>query len=298
MFSIQQILTLFLTLTMELSLASCGAEGTVQPAPETPEPPAQVQETPEPAPNPSPEPELEVTPGTEVYRGFQMDNVLHAPEGDIHYHIYVPDSYDGSESYALFLTLPGYEGLYFQGMGQNLHSGDFAFESLNYNDKMIVAAPQLSDWGETSAEQTIALTEYLLDAYNIDPDRVYAEGYSGGGETMSQVMGLRPDLFTAYLQCSSQWDGAYEPVVEARVPVYFAIGESDEYYGSEPSREAYDQLHELYTQAGLSEEEIDQLLVLDIKDADYFRAGGAPNQHGGGNLFARDPEIMGWLFGQ
>ena len=298
MFSIQQILTLFLTLTMELSLASCGAEGTVQPAPETPEPPAQVQETPEPAPNPSPEPELEVTPGTEVYRGFQMDNVLHAPEGDIHYHIYVPDSYDGSESYALFLTLPGYEGLYFQGMGQNLHSEDFSFESLNYNDKMIVAAPQLSDWGETSAEQTIALTEYLLDAYNIDPDRVYAEGYSGGGETMSQVMGLRPDLFTAYLQCSSQWDGAYEPVVEARVPVYFAIGESDEYYGSEPSREAYDQLHELYTQAGLSEEEIDQLLVLDIKDADYFRAGGAPNQHGGGNLFARDPEIMGWLFGQ
>ena len=298
MFSIQQILTLFLTLTMELSLASCGAEGTVQPAPETPEPPAQVQETPEPAPDPSPEPELEVTPGTEVYRGFQMDNVLHAPEGDIHYHIYVPDSYDGSEAYALFLTLPGYEGLYFQGMGQNLYSEDFAFEALNYNDKMIVVAPQLSDWGETSAEQTIALTEYLLDAYNIDPDRVYAEGYSGGGETMSRVMGLRPDLFTAYFQCSSQWDGAYEPVVEARVPVYFVIGESDEYYGSEPSREAYNQLHELYTEAGLSEEEIDQLLVLDIKDAAYFTEGGAFNQHGGGFLFAQDPEIMGWLFGQ
>ena len=298
MFSIQQILTLFLTLTMELSLASCGAEGTVQPAPETPEPPAQVQETPGPAPDPSPEPELEVTQGTETYRGFQMDNVLHAPEGDIHYHIYIPDSYDGSEAYALFLTLPGYEGLYFQGMGQNLYSEDFAFEALNYNDKMIVAAPQLSDWGETSAEQTIALTEYLLDAYNIDPDRVYAEGYSGGGETMSRVMGLRPDLFTAYLQCSSQWDGAYGPVVEARVPVYFVIGESDEYYGSEPSREAYNQLHELYTEAGLSEEEIDQLLVLDIKDAAYFTEGGAFNQHGGGFLFAQDPEIMGWLFGQ
>ena len=294
MFSIQQILTLFLTLTMELSLASCGAEGTVQPAPETLEPPAQVQET----PGPAPEPELEVTQGTETYRGFQMDNVLHAPEGDIHYHIYIPDSYDGSEAYALFLTLPGYEGLYFQGMGQNLYSENFAFEALNYNDKMIVVAPQLSDWGETSAEQTIALTEYLLDAYNIDPDRVYAEGYSGGGETMSRVMGLRPDLFTAYLQCSSQWDGAYGPVVEARVPVYFVIGESDEYYGSEPSREAYDQLHELYTEAGLSEEEIDQLLVLDIKDAAYFTEGGAFNQHGGGFLFAQDPEIMGWLFGQ
>ena len=298
MFSGQQILSLFLILTMELSFASCGAEGTTQPTPEMPEPPTQVQETPEPAPAPSPEPELEVTEGTETYRGFQMDNVLHAPEGDIHYHIYVPETYDGSEPYALFLTLPGYEGLYFQGMGQNLYSENFAFEALNYNDHMIVVAPQLSDWGETSAEQTIALTEYLLGRYNIDQERVYAEGYSGGGETMSQVMGMRPDLFTAYLQCSSQWDGAYEPVVEARVPVYFVIGESDEYYGSGPSQEAYDSLRELYEQAGLSQAEIDQLLVLDIKDADYFRDGGAPNQHGGGNLFAQDPEIMGWLFKQ
>ena len=301
MFSIQLLLTLFLTLAMELGLTACGAEAAVQPSPETPEPPAQVQETPEPAPDPAPEPPepgLEVTEGTETYRGFRMDNVLHAPEGDIHYHIYIPDSYDGSEPCALFLTLPGYEGLYFQGMGQNLYSENFAFEALHYNGRMIVAAPQLSDWGETSAVQAIALTEYLLDAYNIDPDQVYAEGYSGGGETMSRVMGMRPDLFTAYLQCSSQWDGAYEPVVEARVPVYFVIGESDEYYGSGPSQEAYDSLRELYEQAGLSQAEIDQLLVLDIKDADYFRDGGAPNQHGGGNLFAQDPEIMGWLFKQ
>ena len=301
MFSIQSILTLFLTLAMELSLAACGTEAAAQPTPETSEPAAQVQETPKPVPDPppeSPEPELEVTEGTETYRGFRMDNVLHAPEGEIHYHIYIPDRYDGSEPYALFLTLPGYEGLYFQGVGQNLYSENFAFEALNYNDRMIVAAPQLSDWGETSAEQAIALTEYLLDAYNIDPDQVYAEGYSGGGETMSRVLGMRPDLFTAYLQCSSQWDGAYEPVAEARVPVYFVIGEGDEYYGSEPSRQAYDRLHDLYTAAGLTEEEIGRLLVLDIKDADCFREGGATSQHGGGNLFAGDPEIMGWLFGQ
>ena len=296
MFSIQQILTFFLALTIELSLSACGREAAVQPAPE---PPAQAQETPAQGPSPgASEPESEVTEGAETYRGFQMDNVLHAPEGDIHYHIYIPDSYDGSEAYALFLTLPGYEGLYFQGVGENLYSERFAFEALNYNDRMIVAAPQLGDWGDTSAEQAIALTEYLLGRYNIDRERVYAEGYSGGGETMSRVMGMRPELFTAYLQCSSQWDGAYEPVTEARVPVYLVVGESDEYYGSEPSRRAYNRLRELYAEAGLTEEEIGRLLVLDIKDADYFREGGAPNQHGGGNLFAQDPEIMGRLFGQ
>ena len=240
-----------------------------------------------------------VTEGTEEYRGFTLDNVLHSEtEGDIHFNLYVPDSYDGSRPYAVFFTLPGYEGLYFQGVGENLRSEEFGFEAQNYNSEMIVVAPQLSDWGETSARQTIALVEYFLDNYNIDPGRVYGEGYSGGGETMSLVMGMRPDLFTAYLQCSSQWDGDYEPVVESRTPVYIVVGESDEYYSSQPSRQAYDQLHQLYRQEGLSEEEISELLVLDVKDAEYFESQGVTVQHGGGNLFARDGEIMGWLFGK
>lgn len=234
-----------------------------------------------------------VTEGTEEYRGFTLDNVLHSQtEGDIHYNLYIPDSYDGEEPCAIFFTLPGYEGLYFQGVGENLYSEDFGFEAQNYDPDMIIVAPQLSDWGETSADQTIALVEYFLENYNIDPDRVYGKGYSGGGETMSQVMGKRPDLFTAYLQCSSQWDGDYEPVVENRTPVYFVIGESDEYYGSQPTQEAYDNLYELYRQDGLSDEEISQILVLDIKDADYFESQGVTVQHGGGNLFARDQEIM------
>ena len=297
MISLSNLLSILLAVTMELSLSACGPGEPSQPAAEEPAPPAQTQETPE-EPAGDAAANLTVTAGTENYRGFLLDNVLHAPEGDIHYHIHIPDSYDGSEPYALYLTLPGYEGLYFQGVGENLYSERFAFEALNYNGRMIVAAPQLGDWGDTSAEQTIALTEYLLGRYNIDRERVYAEGYSGGGETMSRVMGMRPELFTAYLQCSSQWDGAYEPVTEARVPVYLVVGESDEYYGSEPSRRAYNRLRELYAEAGLTEEEIGRLVVLDIKDADYFREGGAPNQHGGGNLFAQDPEIMGWLFGQ
>ena len=89
-----------------------------------------------------------------------------------------------------------------------------------------------------------------------------------------------------------------EPVVESRVPVYLVIGEDDEYYGSEPSQEAYENLHTLYQKEGLSEEEIQELLVLDIKDAEYFESQGVTVQHGGGNLFAQDEEIMGWLFGR
>lgn len=42
---------------------------------------------------------------------------------------------------------------------------------------------------------------------------------------MSLVLGKRPELFTRALMCSSQWDGEYEPVVKAKTPVYFVIGE-------------------------------------------------------------------------
>ena len=88
-----------------------------------------------------------VTEGTEKYRGFILDNVLHSEDnGDIHYNLYVPDSYDGSEPYALFFTLPGYEGLYFQGVGENLYSENFGFEAQNYIQDMIIVAPKLSDW--------------------------------------------------------------------------------------------------------------------------------------------------------
>lgn len=241
-----------------------------------------------------------VEQGTSKYRDFVLDNVLHSEtEGDIHYNVYIPEDYDGTESYALFMTLPGYQGLYFQGVGQNVMTEEFGFMARDYIPKMIIVAPQLNDWQDTSARQTIALTEYFLDTYNIDRSRVYAEGYSGGGETMSRVMGMRPDLYTAYLQCSSQWDGNYTEVVKARVPVYFAIGEKDEYYGSEPSRNAYSAIHKLYEQEGLSNSEIDRLLVLDIKPTSYFSSEGISNQHGyGGYLFVRDKNIMGWLFGQ
>ena len=70
-----------------------------------------------------------VTPGTQTQRGFVNDNVLHAEIGDIHFSSYIPESYDGSEPYALFITLPGWEGLYFQGVGANMVE-DFGPEAI------------------------------------------------------------------------------------------------------------------------------------------------------------------------
>lgn len=217
-------------------------------------------------------------------------------EGDIHFNVYIPDHYDGSIPYALYITLPGYQGLYFQGVAQNIKTEEFGFEAQKYNDQMIIVAPQLSDWRETSARQTIVLTEFFLETYNIDSSKVYINGYSGGGETLSLVLADRPELYTAALMCSSQWDGSYDAVVENKTPIYFVIGESDEYYGSESFKEAYQELFERYEEDGLSETEINEILILDVKGGQYFIDGGISNQHGGGFLFSRDETIMGWLF--
>lgn len=239
-----------------------------------------------------------VQEGNETYRDFVIDNVLHSKSaGEIHYCLYVPEDYDGSEEYALFITLPGYQGLYFQGVAVNLKTEQFAFEAQKYNDKMIIAAPQLDDWNQTSANQTIALSEYLIEHYNIDTQSVFINGYSGGGETLSLVLDTKPELYSAALICSSKWDGGYQNIANAKVPVYFVIGENDEYYGSNPFKEAYLQIYEEYQRQGLDEAMINDLLVLDIKDANYFTARNIDNQHGGGGqLFSGDEAIMSWLF--
>ena len=237
--------------------------------------------------------------GDDYIRGFSFDNVLHSEnEGDIHFGLYLPESYDGTKQYALFVTLPGYEGLYFQGVGVNIRAEDFGIEAQKYNDEMIIIAPQLNDWEEPSARQTIALTNYFLEHYQIDPEKVYLNGYSGGGETGSLVMELAPELYTAFLHCSSQWDGALKPLAEAMTPVYMVTGENDSYYGSSSVRETYENLVELYREKGLTDKEIDRLVVLDLKDQSWFDERGIQDQHMGGGYFAHEKNIMNWLFGE
>ena len=239
---------------------------------------------------------------------FQLNQVYESEtEGTIHYNLYVPDHYDGSQFYALHIALPGWEGLYFQGEGEDLRWEYLPFESPNYVSDMIVVSAQLNDWGQTSARQAVALTEHMMSEYNIDPDRVYITGYSGGGETLSRVMELKPELYTAVLFVSSQWDGDPEPLVKAKIPLYLFTAEHDSYYGSDPVHEAYQRIHGLYVQTGMNEEDITNLLVIDIRsdmEMDQLRNDNkeiigtayADDYHGAGMLVAFDKGVMQWIF--
>lgn len=224
------------------------------------------------------------------------EQILTGTDGDIHYSYYLPEDFDESKKYPMMVVMPGYDMMWFgeDSSGSNLNwDGFLAWTELD--EDMIVVSAQLTDWRGKSARQAIELTEYFLDNFPVDVNRVYAAGYSAGGETMSQAVSMRPDLYAAYLHGASQWDGTFEPVAENGVAVYIFMAENDEYYGSGKARDAYNGLHEAYLDTGLTENQIEDVLCLEIPDNEYFNSRGIYNYHGGGNLLFQDRSILNWM---
>lgn len=228
--------------------------------------------------------------------GVIAEQILNGNDGEIHYSYYLPEDYDESKTYPLVMTMPGYGMMWFgeDSSGSNLEWNGFRVWT-ELEEDMIVVSAQLTDWHETSARQATQLTEYFIENFSVDKSRVYAAGYSAGGETMSQAVSMRPDLYAAYLHGASQWDGAYEPIAQNDVAVYIFMAENDEYYGSAKARSAYDGLQAAYREKGYTDEQIDELLILEIPDNEYFNSRGIYNYHGGGNVVFDDETVLNWI---
>ncbi|MDO4380307.1 MAG: prolyl oligopeptidase family serine peptidase [Clostridia bacterium] len=231
-----------------------------------------------------------------VKTGLISEQILHGETGDIHYSYYLPESYSESRKYPMMTVMPGYDMMWFgdSSSGSNLNwSGFLSWTKLD--TEMIVVSAQLTDWNETSAKQAIELTEYFIKNFSVDTERVYAAGYSAGGETMSRAVSMRPDLYAAYLHGASQWDGDYAPIAENGVAVYIYMADGDEYYGSEKARSAYENLRKAYENAGYSDEEIENLLRLETPSNAFFNSKGIYNYHGGANVVFDDPDNLNWI---
>lgn len=229
--------------------------------------------------------------------GIIPEQVLEGVTGTIHYSYYLPESYDPQKKYPLMMVMPGYDMMWFgeESSGSNLNWAGFLCWT-ELPEEMIVVSAQLTDWHETSARQAIELTEYFMDHFSVDQSRIYAAGYSAGGETMSQAVSMRPDLYAAYLHGASQWDGDYAPIAENGVAVYIFMAEHDEYYGSERAWDAYNSLRDAYIEAGWSEEQISEVLQIQTPDDEWFAQRGITgNYHGGGNAVFGEEDVLNWV---
>ena len=229
--------------------------------------------------------------------GIISEQILEGETGTIHYSYYLPENYDPQKEYPLMMTMPGYDRMWFgeDSSGSNLSWDGFLCWT-ELPEEMIVVSAQLTDWHETSARQAIELTEYFIDHFSVDQNRVYAAGYSAGGETMSQAVSMRPDLYAAYLHGASQWDGDYAPIAENGVAVYIFMAEHDEYYGSERAWDAYNSLRDAYIEAGWSEEQISEVLQIQTPDDEWFAQRGITgNYHGGGNAVFGEKDVLNWV---
>lgn len=231
--------------------------------------------------------------------GLIAEQILNGNEGEIHYSYYLPEDYDENKTYPLMMSMPGYDMMWFgeDSSGSNLEWSGFQVWT-ELSEDMIVVSAQLTDWHETSARQAIELTEYFIDNFSVDSTRVYAAGYSAGGETMSQAVLMRPDLYAAYLHGASQWDGTYDPIAQNDVAVYIFMAENDEYYGSAKARSAYEELQAAYREKGYTDEQIGELLVAEIPGNEYFNSRDIYNYHGGGNILFDDENILNWIVSQ
>ena len=227
--------------------------------------------------------------------GVIAEQILNGNDGEIHYSYYLPEGYNQRKTYPLVVTMPGYDMMWFgeDSSGSNLNWKGFRVWT-ELPEDMIVVSAQLTDWHETSARQAIELTEYFIQNFSVDKSRVYAAGYSAGGETMSQAVSMRPDLYAAYLHGASQWDGDYQSIAQNDVAVYIFMAENDEYYGSAKARSAYDGLQAAYREKGYTDEQIGERLVVEIPDNEYFNSRGIYNYHGGGTILF-DENILNWI---
>ena len=136
----------------------------------------------------------------------------------LQYQLYVPESYDESESYPLIQFIPdasvvGRDADYVltQGWGGLIWATDE--EQAKHPAFVVVPVftETIVDDNFNHSEQievAVRLIQSLTETYSIDTNRLYTTGQSMGGMTSFYLNATYPDLFAASLFVGSQWDNS------------------------------------------------------------------------------------------
>ncbi len=134
----------------------------------------------------------------------------------LEYSLYVPEDYDENEKYPFIMFIPDSSGAgkSAKEIVEQYYGADiWVSEEEQEKHKSFVLVPAFSevvvddDWNTSDQIETaVKLVNALTEEYSIDTDRMYTTGQSMGCMTSLYLCSTHPELFTAYLFVSGQWD--------------------------------------------------------------------------------------------
>jgi len=190
------------------------------------------------------------------------------------YALYVPSSYDPTQSYPLILCL---------------HGAGFTGESYlerwvpRLEDRYILACPTISMgawWTRFGEDITLEILHSVSAEYHIDSERIFLTGMSNGG-IGAWIIGMHhADLFAGIAPMASGIDDVLFPFVEnlAHTPVYVIHGVEDQVMPVQLSRDLVQEMK----RRGISH---------------LYREHDLTHPHAGGHFFPRQelPALIAWF---
>ncbi|MCC8147262.1 MAG: hypothetical protein LIO93_12695 [Bacteroidales bacterium] len=178
-----------------------------------------------------------------VVDDFVQREYTYEPTGDVlQYNLFIPQNYDTSKSYPLILFMHD----------ASITGGDVLATLVQGNGAIIWATPEeqakhpcfvlapqfarqvVNDNSEASIDLdvTIGLIRSLMQEYNIDANRLYTTGQSGGC-MMSIAMNIKyPDFFAASYLVAGQWDAnLVTPMANDKLWILVSEGDSKAFPG-------------------------------------------------------------------
>lgn len=155
----------------------------------------------------------------------------------LHYNLFVPKNYDKNTAYPLVLFMHDASATH-DNVFTTLYQGNgaIAWASPEFQAKhpCFVLAPQfdeiiVDDSSNTSAYKDAVLNliqDELAKQYNIDANRRYTTGQSGGGMMSIAINSERPDFFAASYFVACQWNPAVVAPM-AKNKIWITVSEDD-----------------------------------------------------------------------
>lgn len=144
---------------------------------------------------------------------FTQDTYTADDGSTLMYSVYVPEGYDGTQSYPVVLFMGDATTVSkdpYISLTQGLGGIVWASEESQKENPCIVLVPQYT--GENEDEDTantVSLLNYIVKKYNADADRLYVTGQSAGTIRAIGLMIDNPDLFAGAYLVAGQADEAY-----------------------------------------------------------------------------------------